>query len=78
MDSRFVAWLAANGLTMLGSDATVTRDDLQYIVTRLRRERSIPNAGCGPGLGLSLKLEPPNLWSSLASEPADEATRLSS
>jgi hypothetical protein len=44
MDNRFVAWLAGNGLTMLGSDATVTQDDLQYIVTRLKRERFNPDS----------------------------------
>ena len=44
MDNRFVTWLCANGLTMLGSDATVTQDDLQYIVTRLKRERFSPDS----------------------------------
>jgi hypothetical protein len=44
MDNRFVAWLAGNGLTMLGSDATVTQDDLQYIITRLKRERFNPDS----------------------------------
>lgn len=44
MDNRFAAWLAGNGLTMLGSDATVTQDDLQYIITRLRRGRFNPDS----------------------------------